>query len=46
MSAARVLEAAKGYIDQGLVGGKLKVGNPNPEIDAEKVTRLRGVISD
>ncbi|HEV3084546.1 MAG TPA: mandelate racemase/muconate lactonizing enzyme family protein [Gemmataceae bacterium] len=46
MSADEILEAAQAYIDQGLVGVKLKVGNPNPEIDAEKVTRVREALGE
>src|SRR5437899_1091297 len=41
MSADEILEAAQVYVDQKLMGVKLKVGNPNPELDAEKVSRVR-----
>jgi L-talarate/galactarate dehydratase len=46
MSAEEIIETSRAYLDQGLTGIKLKVGHPNPEIDAEKVTRVREALGE
>ena len=46
MSADEIVEAARTYLDQGLMGVKLKVGNPDPEVDADKVTRVREALGE
>jgi L-alanine-DL-glutamate epimerase-like enolase superfamily enzyme len=46
MSADEIVEAARAYLDQGLMGVKLKVGNPDPEVDADKVTRVREALGE
>jgi L-alanine-DL-glutamate epimerase-like enolase superfamily enzyme len=46
MSPDEIIEAAHAYLDQGMMGIKLKVGNANPEVDAERVTRVREVLGE
>lgn len=41
MSPDEIIEASRPYLDQGMMGVKLKVGNANPETDAERVSRVR-----
>lgn len=41
MSPEEIIQASAVYLDQGFMGVKLKVGNANPELDAERVTRVR-----
>lgn len=41
MSPEEIIEASRPYLDQGMMGIKLKVGSANPEADAERVTRIR-----
>src|SRR4051795_12329258 len=38
MSADEVAAAARAYLDQGMMGIKVKVGNADPEVDAERLT--------
>jgi L-alanine-DL-glutamate epimerase-like enolase superfamily enzyme len=41
MSPEEIIEASQPYLDQGMMGIKVKVGNAEPEVDAERVTRIR-----
>jgi L-alanine-DL-glutamate epimerase-like enolase superfamily enzyme len=41
MSPEEILEASQPYLDQGMMGIKVKVGSPNPETDAERLARIR-----
>jgi L-alanine-DL-glutamate epimerase-like enolase superfamily enzyme len=41
MSPEEIIKASQPYLDQGMMGIKLKVGSPDPEADAERVTRIR-----
>jgi L-alanine-DL-glutamate epimerase-like enolase superfamily enzyme len=45
MSVEEILEASQPYLDQGLMGIKVKVG-ANPESDADRLTRLREAWGD
>ncbi len=40
MSPEEIIEASRPYLDQGMMGIKLKVGGPDPEADAERLTRV------
>jgi L-alanine-DL-glutamate epimerase-like enolase superfamily enzyme len=46
MSPGEILDASRPYLDQGLMGVKLKVGNPNPQIDADRVTQVREALGE
>jgi L-alanine-DL-glutamate epimerase-like enolase superfamily enzyme len=41
MTPDEIVEASRPYLDQGMMGIKVRVGGPNPETDAERVTRVR-----
>jgi L-alanine-DL-glutamate epimerase-like enolase superfamily enzyme len=41
MTPEEIIEASQPYLDQGMMGIKVKVGNSDPELDAERVTRIR-----
>ncbi len=41
MTPEEIIEASRPYIDQGMMGIKLKVGGPDPEADLERVSRVR-----
>ena len=45
MSAEEILEASRPYLDQGMMGIKVKVG-ADPEEDADRLTRLREALGD
>ena len=46
LSTDELVSGAKAASDAGWRGVKLKVGNVNPELDAEKVTRVREVLGE
>ena len=46
MSPEEIIEASQPYLEQGMMGIKLKVGNANPELDAERVSRVREVLGE
>jgi L-talarate/galactarate dehydratase len=46
MTPEEIIEASQPYIEQGLMGIKLKVGNADPEVDAERVTRIREALGE
>ena len=41
MKGEEIIEASRPYIEQGVMGVKLKVGNANPEVDAQRVQQVR-----
>jgi L-alanine-DL-glutamate epimerase-like enolase superfamily enzyme len=41
MSPEEVIKASRPYIDQGMMGVKIRVGSKDPEADAERVTQIR-----
>src|SRR5262249_32693081 len=41
MSPEEIIEASRPYLDQGMMGFKIRVGGSDPETDAERVTRGR-----
>jgi L-alanine-DL-glutamate epimerase-like enolase superfamily enzyme len=45
MSPKEIIEAARGYLDQGMMGIKVKVGG-KPETDAERLTRIREALGE
>jgi L-alanine-DL-glutamate epimerase-like enolase superfamily enzyme len=45
MSPEQILEASRPYLDQGLMGIKVKVG-ADPEADADRLTRIREGLGD
>jgi L-talarate/galactarate dehydratase len=45
MSVEEILEASRPYLEQGMMGIKVKVG-ANPEEDADRLTRLREALGD
>jgi L-alanine-DL-glutamate epimerase-like enolase superfamily enzyme len=46
MSPEEMIEASRPYIEQGMMGVKLRVGIGNPETDAERVTRVREALGE
>jgi L-alanine-DL-glutamate epimerase-like enolase superfamily enzyme len=45
MSPEAIIDASRPYLEQGMMGIKVKVG-ANPEADAERMTRLREALGD
>ena len=45
MSVEEMLDASRPYLDQGMMGIKVKVG-ADPEADADRLTRLREALGD
>jgi L-alanine-DL-glutamate epimerase-like enolase superfamily enzyme len=45
MSPEEILDASRPYLDQGMMGIKVKVGN-DPEADADRLTQLREALGD
>src|SRR5262249_19885773 len=41
-----VIEASRPYLEQGMMGVKVRVGSPDPEADAERVTRVREALGE
>lgn len=46
MSAEEIIETSRVYLDQGLMGVKLKIGSGDPEEDAERVTQVREALGE
>jgi L-alanine-DL-glutamate epimerase-like enolase superfamily enzyme len=46
MSADKVIKAGARYLEQGMVGIKVKVGNPDPNADADRLTRIREALGE
>lgn len=46
MSPEEMIDAARPYLDQGMMGIKIQVGARTPEIDADRVTRVREALGE
>src|SRR5262249_4901194 len=46
MRPEEIIEASRPYIEQGLMGVKLKVGSPDAEADAERVRQVRDAFGE
>jgi L-alanine-DL-glutamate epimerase-like enolase superfamily enzyme len=46
MSPEEIIDASRPYLDQGMMGVKIKVGNSNPEVDAERLTLIREALGE
>src|ERR1700681_2667883 len=46
MSPEEIVEASRPYLEQGMMGIKVKVGGPNPDTDAERLTRVREALGE
>jgi L-alanine-DL-glutamate epimerase-like enolase superfamily enzyme len=46
MSPEEIIEASRAYLDQELMGIKIRVGGSDPETDAERVTRVREALGE
>lgn len=46
MSPEEIIEAGRTYLDQGMMGIKVKVGNSNPEVDAERLQQIREALGE
>lgn len=46
MSPDEIVEASMAYLDDGMMGVKIKVGNANPEIDVDRITRIREALGE
>lgn len=46
MSPEEIIETSRPYLDQGMMGIKVKVGGSDPEADAERVTRVREALGE
>ena len=46
MSPDEIIEASRAYLDQGMMGVKVRVGGPNPEFDAERLTQIREALGE
>ncbi|HLN30113.1 MAG TPA: mandelate racemase/muconate lactonizing enzyme family protein [Gemmataceae bacterium] len=46
MSPEEIIEASQPYLEQGMMGVKVRVGNSDPELDAERVTRIREALGE
>ncbi|MCS6921009.1 MAG: mandelate racemase/muconate lactonizing enzyme family protein, partial [Elioraea sp.] len=46
MDADAVIEASRPYLDQGMMGIKVKVGSGDPEEDGERLTRIREALGE
>jgi L-alanine-DL-glutamate epimerase-like enolase superfamily enzyme len=46
MSPEEIVETSRPYLDQGMMGIKVKVGNSDPEVDADRVTRIREALGE
>jgi L-alanine-DL-glutamate epimerase-like enolase superfamily enzyme len=46
MSPEEIVEAARPYLDQGILGIKVQAGSPDPEADADRVTRVREALGE
>jgi L-alanine-DL-glutamate epimerase-like enolase superfamily enzyme len=46
MSPDEIIDSSRPYLDQGMMGVKLKVGGHDPETDAERVTRIREALGE
>lgn len=46
MSPDEIIETSMAYLDDGMMGVKIKVGNANPEIDVDRITRIREALGE
>jgi L-alanine-DL-glutamate epimerase-like enolase superfamily enzyme len=46
MSPEEIIEASRPYLDEGMMGIKVRVGSANPEIDADRVARVREALGE
>lgn len=46
MSPEEIITAARGYLDQGLLGIKMEIGSPDPETDAGRLSRVRDALGE
>src|SRR5205814_10073855 len=46
MSPDEITAASRPYLEQGMMGIKLKVGSADPEADAERVSRVREALGE
>lgn len=46
MSPEEIVAAARTYLDQGMMGIKVKVGSADPEADAERLTHVREALGE
>src|SRR5262249_35739254 len=46
MSGAETVEASRPYLEQGMMGIKVKVGNSDPETDAERLREVREALGE
>jgi L-alanine-DL-glutamate epimerase-like enolase superfamily enzyme len=46
MSPDEIIAASRTYIDQGMMGVKIRVGSANPEVDAHRLTHIREALGD
>jgi L-alanine-DL-glutamate epimerase-like enolase superfamily enzyme len=46
MTPEEIVEASRAYLDQGMMGIKVRVGGTSPEVDAERVTRVREALGE
>lgn len=46
MTPEEIIDSSRAYLDQGMAGIKLKVGSKNPEVDADRVTRVREALGE
>lgn len=46
MSPEEIIEASRSYLDQGMMGIKMRVGGPDPESDADRLTRVREALGE
>jgi L-alanine-DL-glutamate epimerase-like enolase superfamily enzyme len=46
MSPEEIIEASQPFLNQGIMGIKVKVGNSDPELDAERMTRIREALGE
>jgi L-alanine-DL-glutamate epimerase-like enolase superfamily enzyme len=46
MNAEQIVDASREYLDQGMMGIKVRVGGSSPEADADRVTRVREALGE
>ncbi|MFN4260166.1 MAG: mandelate racemase/muconate lactonizing enzyme family protein [Gemmataceae bacterium] len=46
MSAKEIIDTSRPYLDQGMMGIKIKIGGNDPEADAEKLTQVREALGE
>ncbi len=46
MSVEEMIESFQGYLNQGMMGVKMKLGHDDPRIDIDRVTKVRKALGD